>query len=1269
MQGDNEYEMNNYWSPENIGYLKETICHSRAVIKLFHNFKIKVHNGDDYLGKYEPLIKKYEDKVPSKHLGSYKKQLIIHGNKNAELDGLWNTVEEYHHVFNLSDKHDNQIQFTEVEETKYVTLSVHKNSISINNGNCYELPFPLITAEILEATAESKEDTLVLFLIHGILLIRFTKSSTDTTDNFLPLVVDSIQSEVFEEELSSIYFNSNKNLMIISQLSKSLYFYKIKYDINGIPHTCFCNTMANSFKSFESFGSCMLTVSNSEDAFIDIRLQNDILFIVSISNFENPIIHENIMTNDFPLPEKIVHLTNINAVLILELSVYSILSANFCLSGDDQSCNIFGYPYSPFKIDSFYFPKHIIKTENSLAKKSLKHDQLVISTPLQSVYVLDVFYDHKCHRFTSHFTFLFKAKHVLSNFIFEPLDDSNFQLTYASRDGTHESKIVCIDAKYRTPILKTIKTFWSQIYPYPVMDFTTIDSNNGKKSIETPSKELWAITGTGITHSITVFRFGIFSKKKDSYKLCHIPEKLYSFESNNTTYVWASSINNSILLQKDDNTRKLKPVNHMIIDEKFISHEWFDKETLCLISNHTIYFFNIKNLNFVFFLTLPQKCYLAHSFGNLFAVVYEEKKLALFRLNKDRSCTSIPVHGLSTNYSISLVNFYNSQNGLMLHVGYFNNMLSIFEENDNCNAFKLNNNIDISEALTNNHLENSNFSFIPHQIHHFDDFNFILTSKNGEYTLMKMSPLKYRSGIYGWNYTKLGDSGSIDIIYHPTSNRLFLLSKTLWELKVNISSYPERIKFKGSVSGFISACAPLPGTNMDILVSNNLELNIYELFNNFSVDVLRNKLDYPCVSMMYFQSLDIFILVSRDYMNAPSTPKLLYVEACHNKTLKTKSDINNIFDIGSYPTCLCEWKLETNSGCYYNLIVGTTKLPNGKLLFLGLKRNGNQIETSLVSSTIEDGGVTHIVYENKYNLLIYSCGKNLCYRTYSSRRSKFSRKEVIINADDFITRFNYKVIESQIYFVLFTEFFGKTEVTAKLLVNSIDDITRIHFDDEDQFDDENAYYEEVHYDECDKRGSDDNFVRIVVEDLKMSDDTYCYDALFSGNDVSTENNAIEKKLTIYQKIMNFPMTECISSFEAGYGSRISFVESFSPWLNIEDRQKALYKHFLIVTPSCQIDILKFIYIGCYDKKCISPGKYDDNDCDEYDDSGNYLFTQQFRNYSKSYTLPFCMLDETKKKKIVSSKILKDTFQENDLIEHSVGFTSPKCDFFINNIRL
>ncbi|KAG0686833.1 hypothetical protein C6P40_003294 [Pichia californica] len=1155
MQGDNEYEMNNYWSPENIGYLKETICHSRAVIKLFHNFKIKVHNGDDYLGKYEPLIKKYEDKVPSKHLGSYKKQLIIHGNKNAELDGLWNTVEEYHHVFNLSDKHDNQIQFTEVEETKYVTLSVHKNSISINNGNCYELPFPLITAEILEATAESKEDTLVLFLIHGILLIRFTKSSTDTTDNFLPLVVDSIQSEVFEEELSSIYFNSNKNLMIISQLSKSLYFYKIKYDINGIPHTCFCNTMANSFKSFESFGSCMLTVSNSEDAFIDIRLQNDILFIVSISNFENPIIHENIMTNDFPLPEKIVHLTNINAVLILEL------------------------------------------------------------------------------------------------------------------DGTHESKIVCIDAKYRTPILKTIKTFWSQIYPYPVMDFTTIDSNNGKKSIETPSKELWAITGTGITHSITVFRFGIFSKKKDSYKLCHIPEKLYSFESNNTTYVWASSINNSILLQKDDNTRKLKPVNHMIIDEKFISHEWFDKETLCLISNHTIYFFNIKNLNFVFFLTLPQKCYLAHSFGNLFAVVYEEKKLALFRLNKDRSCTSIPVHGLSTNYSISLVNFYNSQNGLMLHVGYFNNMLSIFEENDNCNVFKLNNNIDISEALTNNHLENSNFSFIPHQIHHFDDFNFILTSKNGEYTLMKMSPLKYRSGIYGWNYTKLGDSGSIDIIYHPNSNRLFLLSKTLWELKVNISSYPERIKFKGSVSGFISACAPLPGTNMDILVSNNLELNIYELFNNFSVDVLRNKLDYPCVSMMYFQSLDIFILVSRDYMNAPSTPKLLYVEACHNKTLKTKSDINNIFDIGYYPTCLCEWKLETNSGCYYNLIVGTTKLPNGKLLFLGLKRNGNQIETSLVSSTIEDGGVTHIVYENKYNLLIYSCGKNLCYRTYSSRRSKFSRKEVIINADDFITRFNYKVIESQIYFVLFTEFFGKTEVTAKLLVNSIDDITRIHFDDEDQFDDENAYYEEVHYDECDKRGSDDNFVRIVVEDLKMSDDTYCYDALFSGNDVSTENNAIEKKLTIYQKIMNFPMTECISSFEAGYGSRISFVESFSPWLNIEDRQKALYKHFLIVTPSCQIDILKFIYIGCYDKKCISPGKYDDNDCDEYDDSGNYLFTQQFRNYSKSYTLPFCMLDETKKKKIVSSKILKDTFQENDLIEHSVGFTSPKCDFFINNIRL
>lgn len=1160
-----------------VKYFKKTILHSRLPLNIFYNFTVNTIKNDDgsiNYDRYKNLKQKYYKK--KNNLNSQFWDLFENNSKNQTSCNSSN--KQIPVITNEIDRdNDGDIKMTETDELfepflqediQYVTLMVYFDSFSINNGPNIELPGAVKSAAVLNATEDSKEDTLIIFTDSQLYLLRLISIGNDI---LIPFVVDFVSASSPLTFESRVHFNSKKTIMIRTIFNGSYSFYTIEYDKNGLP-TMKLNH--NSKIESQIIEQCIIPYSDLEDAIITASLDEGILRLIGIYNLELPKKHINIMKNTFRIPLLMVPMVNTNAILFLQDECFNIKSLSFCLSGDDTQSYEFKYPETrtPFFVNSYYIPQKKVITRSSIdefTEDSYSHDQILVSTSNNnSVYALDIYYDKKRHLFSTNMERLFKNKQVVSQFVFEPINDSTFRFIYANEMGKCECKTVSIVIKHDVPILKTIKEFWSDINPYPILAMEVIDSPDTKKSIEYPAQELWVTAGMDVNHSIMSFKFGIVANKLDQTQTQTQIQKLYDIENLycfGPDKVWASSSLRSILFNKDEKSNTFNPIIDSLIDEKILLSTILNEETQLVITTGHIFHYNTKILNITLQLKLPYKCILSTSYDNICAILYKKENLDLviFSINKDQSFTHISFskETLKTNL-ISMIKLVNINNSMYLFVGDFNGCISLLMQNRDNRTFELvyRKQIDLiikPELGVHNiykKFSSPEYLFIPYQIHLLDDETCIITSLNGEYIILEFHITnKEKTEFICKKFIKLSDSGSIDII--PTENpmKLYLLSRMLWKLDLRQSLFAEKVIFKDLnryVNNDITTCTFLSENKIvqedELLIIRNSEMDIWRVPNNSSVDITMTKLEQKCMKMKYYQALGIFVLIPILDSFESESPKLLFYGCKYHKILNTTKNINTVFDNFEYPLCLYVWKFYSSQGVYFNLLVGCkTTDGKGSIKILKLSKIGrNDIEASLVSSYKEDGPVTDIKFDNNHKFLIYSSGKNICCRYYSPVKSKFLEEIHVYNDDTRIKKIEYEFSDENKKLTVLT--LNSNMIFTKITGSLIPPDSNI-----DENDNEKNIFD--------------------IKSVRSDQDQYCSDMIHLSSGKMIQSNYRDQTFWLRDCFNN---SLCGTNMKSDYIPRLSLLNSFSPWVSLQNRISNLNEQFITVGFNGQIDSFK-----------------------------------------------------------------------------------------------
>ncbi|ODQ47842.1 hypothetical protein PICMEDRAFT_120117 [Pichia membranifaciens NRRL Y-2026] len=1159
----------NQQSESNACYI-QTLLHSRLPTHIINNFKINILRNEDgsvnnnrYTKLQKSSSRTLEFRVASEDWKSLLGEKVLEQQaaklplsetqikSKDELDDLDSDVKM------TNETYDDTFKPFLDQESKFVTIMTYHSSFSIDNGPCIALPSQIISAGVLRENEKSQEDTLILHLRNSLILIRFAFGKND---QFVPFVVYSSQS-ISNLGGSKICVNSQKTLLILSFFVRDFFLHTINYDSNGVPslHHDF-----NYSFQYSILDQCIVPITESDDAIITISMQGGILCLTSICNLTMPTNHEIMLKNTFPTPLYAVGLAETGGVLLLQENQYTIVSLSFCFTGDESGNYPFNYPETSggnFKVNSFYIPTRKIITSFSsdgFSEENYKHDQVLISTTRnKSVYLLDVYYDKKRHHFTSTIHRLFKYKHVISLFVFEPVDDSTFRFTFANEMGITESKLVSIVTENETPLLKKVEDIWSQVNPYPMFDYELIASSGVRNTIENPSNDLWAITGCGLNHSLMNFKFGLIADKTQSAQKLYDIDQIYSFQVNHTDliYVWASGEMRSGLLQLDnsfDNNGKFVSfIGENLVNEPFLCIDRTNQIEQLIVTPTNIFLFDTTLHKLSMHLKLPSECILASASNNIVALLHKDEKddsikFVLLKIIGNTEFRPLKMENLEFDPKlVSMMQFVDIGNKCYLIIGDFNGFCFLFEESG-VDGFQF----VYKEKIRMSSYESSQeqiwspeYIFVPYKLHQLGSANnFILSSRNGDYSIVKFHISSGNYEMQNLHSVKLGDTGEVEILPTDDPHVAYLLCASLWKIDCRNSLFPEKIVIDGLKEHAIVACTVLPtlkpGQNDKLLVLRGHTLTILSIPSSFSVLTRSKRLETQCMKMNYFSNLDLFVLLPVPDVEDEKNGKLVFVESRTMRVLETGTDFTEIFKKDEIPLCLHTWKVHETSGTYTNLVVGCqTDKGKGVVKVLRLNKDDTKAYAKLVFSYKEDEPVFHIDSLGQNRCLLYSTGKKIIRWLYSADDTRLVERKIVIELQDPIKKFTLKRAEN------------KNCVIKSFLLLAVTTNNK-------------SAYAELDEILCDP---------VIKEEKTFTE--FCSDGLISGDDTLITSN-FNKESIIISSIHN-ELAIDRSTHHIGYIPRLTFINSFPPWVSIKDRCNYEEQNFLTIGLNGQIDLIRF----------------------------------------------------------------------------------------------
>ncbi|KAG0687332.1 hypothetical protein C6P40_002488 [Pichia californica] len=284
--------------------------------------------------------------------------------------------------------------------------------------------------------------------------------------------------------------------------------------------------------------------------------------------------------------------------------------------------------------------------------------------------------------------------------------------------------------------------------------------------------------------------------------------------------------------------------------------------------------------------------------------------------------------------------------------------------------------------------------FVPYQIIYLKEFmKFIITSRNGEYQIIKLNIAEISQSLLGESskIVKLNDSGCVSIL-HQNKCIIYFSNNDLWKLNISQSLYPKKVEIENhNANG--SACGYIPsiGKNREHLITcDNIEIKIWSIRENngFSLKIFDLGREYQ--KICYYDPLGIFILLS-DSSNCEES-KWSYF----NPRTGLVKDLEDIFDQNDHPKEIYAFKKPGREDEEWFLIVGGIWLNILEVQYI----NG-KIQLNIVSSTKKNSLITDIHFEPNNEILFYSCGQRLMYQKYSRQEQKFlGPKHVFSNMQD-----------------------------------------------------------------------------------------------------------------------------------------------------------------------------------------------------------------------------------------------------------------------------
>ncbi|TID14773.1 hypothetical protein CANINC_004444 [Pichia inconspicua] len=885
---------------------------------------------------------------------------------------------------------------------KQVTLLVYFSSISIDNSQTIPLPCQILTSTILHSHTQNGEDILALLLCNfEIVLIGFERNDNLEVIPFVVGTTDIPGLNLLHNNETAYKLNHStaNDLLFLTTSSDHCFVYNIVYEKNGIPLL----NHSHNFTTGEMLLNCFIPISSNCDAFVSFEFEDDVLIlrcISDLSTFKRSIVY---FKNKFEIPIHMIPLKESNAVLLLQESGYTVKSLSFCIEGEELELTRETYPMSHSSIvNSYYIPskptdyRTFIKYDPSI----YKHDQILISSTDLCVYVLDIFYHSKNHKFETRMKKLFQYKTNLTFFSFESTDvPGEFLLEFYNEMGLCEKRML----KRKNRTFELTNEYTSEVCHHPIFDFDFIEEQD-KATIENHIKEIWVLSGTGINHSLMSFRHGLIARCTNLLSNLVDADRVYSYDLNK---FWVCSDKRVILVHLGTHLNSLIPILEFQLEQPIVYCTTISNRTKFITSRNimTVNIYGIERC-----CNLSHECILATGIEeySVLLVKDDENKYSLycefmFEIKEISEFFTASVTNFSTITLLQFITFYNS---IYLVVGTSKGEIFFYLWEDN--HFTQTGVTVLSPASAQSISE---YTFIPYQIHlDYDLQTLIITSYTGEYTMNKL--ILDRNYITGFDVLftkKLADSSPLEIIKTKTS--IYLRGLKLWEFDYNHNCSPKMVLMDDYTNDNILSAIPLhvaSDENTFLALKGNNNVCILEVSLKQSMLSRARKIGVPCMKIKFIPDLKLFVLIRFQAINS-SLPQLLFAEPRTLNVIKAVTDLEDLFK-NMVPTSLHEWNIFSGDKKTLLLAIGCTHSngEKGAMKIVKITVSENQIHLKQLHMISTSDPITHISVfynrKNNVNHLLYSTGCTIKSCVYSLEEKRIS-SHTVFEGSEIIRKF------------------------------------------------------------------------------------------------------------------------------------------------------------------------------------------------------------------------------------------------------------------------
>ena len=1140
---------------------RKTVFHSRLPIYVFFDFYIQKskisrrHNKcptktQSLLSRntWESILLKPVPELPSNYISLEESRnsdftSVSHNQRDGDGDEIMTTENDLAELDDMSDFDSYNKKDDDDDVENHNTILVYHSSFSINSGPTIPMASRILSACVIKSKISRGDDTLMLYLANGeCLLIKF-QNTPQRTHSFY--IVEKTIIPVPRQWTPKHIVISNKNDVIIISSEKVGQVWDIVYSKKNLP------TIRHRFnitgESFLNFST--VSVSQNQDAFLTTNYASDIVQLECLNNFGQESEAKRLvryMKNTFETPLIILPLESTHGALLLQQTGYSVKPVSFFIGGDDMESHTCSYPAqkTTFRLNSTYIPQRMISTTQFDNPTGATHDQVLISTSNNYVYVLDVYYDAKRHTYTSSMKPLFKYKHTMSFFKFEVRDDMLYDFIFANEMGITESKIVKIVEDSGRPILKTVTTIWSEIHPYPMMDFAVVPSPYCKRSIEDQPQEFWALTGVSANHSLMSIKRGYKGKQlSTNTEKIFGAEKVFALKDN---HVWVSTRACNYIYRFDVIDKVYRKAAELLPNSAVI-HLQYHQSVLLAITSNCICLID-SNYDIVECMEFPYQVTLATSLNGTVTIIYLDEAMnsciaafeILISITENVSSPS-PINPISLNIVLNndqqptcLKMFQDHNRKACLFVGFADQtcLMSIIENGEFTEPIPLSLDFGGENKIRKEHQSLvSEVLFKPYDIACIDEIKntYILTSIDGEFLITNIAANdKNKAGktFVTQQRVKVSDESPLDIILSSKPGLVYLKGKFVWRLDVDKSRYPLKVLFEDSACFPISCCAFDSETRNLVLVKNHV-LTLAKISDGIDSVVKSRRIGITCMKLHYFSYYDLLVMIPMPDLT-PSPP-LVFAESRAMRFLKDL-EIGKCFMPDEKALCLCEWRVKRSGSVYVNLVVGGRSENGGFIKVINISKDGSSYSVKCTSTFKEDGPITHLECLNlKDDSLIFGSFDNNIVKyacNISEESQKMSRKEIVLSVNDPIKKFSINVkpksLLIDVYIVIRTNYIVKAQ-----------------------------YYESI---------SAAFFMKTDI----CSD--FSSDILNLDSEVNILADFHHQSLTIKHNLSSE-----LGALDVGYFPRLAAINSPLPWIPLSKRTMPQFKNFLTVGLNGEVD--------------------------------------------------------------------------------------------------